>query len=238
MAPPGTAWAPISAVFSAHAERIELCLFDPAGRREIARLDLPECTDEIWHGYLPNARTGLIYGYRAHGPYSPQEGHRFNPHKLLLDPYTRQFAGTLRWSDALFGYRINSPRADLSYDRRDSAQGMLKAVVSDDVFDWGDDRPPNVPWSKTIIYETHLRGMTMLRHDIRANERGTFAALARRRRHPLSARRSALRPIELLPIHAFLQDRTLVERGPEELLGLQLDRLLRHRAALPVGRIA
>jgi glycogen operon protein len=213
--PLGATWDGLGtnfSVFSAHAERIELCLFDPAGRREIARLDLPECTDEIWHGYLPNARTGLIYGYRAHGPYSPQEGHRFNPHKLLLDPYTRQFAGTLRWSDALFGYRINSPRADLSYDRRDSAQGMLKAVVSDDVFDWGDDRPPNVPWSKTIIYETHLRGMTMLRHDMRANERGTFAALADADviRYLKSLGVTA---VELLPIHAFLQDRTLLEQG-------------------------
>ena len=155
----------------------------------------------------------------------------------LLDPYTRQFAGTLRWSDALFGYRINSPRADLSYDRRDSAQGMLKAVVSDDVFDWGDDRPPNVPWSKTIIYETHLRGMTMLRHDIRANERGTFAALADAdvirylqvaRRH---RGRAAADPRFLAGSHPG-------RARPEELLGLQLDRLLRHRAALFVGRIA
>src|SRR6478609_494193 len=219
--PLGATWDGLGtnfAVFSAHAERIELCLFDPAGRREIARLDLPECTDEIWHGYLPNARTGLIYGYRAHGPYSPQEGHRFNPHKLLLDPYARQFAGTLRWSDALFGYRINSPRADLSYDRRDSAQGMLKAVVSDDVFDWGDDRPPNVPWSKTIIYETHLRGMTMLRHDMRANERGTFAALADADviRYLKSLGVTA---VELLPIHAFLQDRTLLEQGMKNYWG-------------------
>ena len=151
---------------------------DPTGRRELARLDLPECTDEVWHGYLPNGRAGLIYGYRAHGPYKPENGHRFNSHKLLLDPYARRFNGTLRWSDALFGYRIQSPRTDLSYDRRDSAQGMLKAVVSDDAFEWGDDRPPNVPWSNTVIYEVHVRGMTMLRHDIRADERGTFSALA------------------------------------------------------------
>src|ERR1700761_463569 len=130
--PLGATWDGLGtnfAVFSAHAERVELCLFDPSGRREITRFDLPEYTDEVWHGYLPNGRTGLIYGYRAHGPYKPEEGHRFNPHKLLLDPYAKRFSGTLRWSDALFGYRIHSPREDLSYDRRDSAQGMLKAVV-------------------------------------------------------------------------------------------------------------
>jgi isoamylase len=213
--PLGATWDGLGtnfAVFSAHAEKIELCLFDPSGRREITRLPLPECTDEVWHGYLPNARSGLIYGYRAHGPYNPQDGHRFNPHKLLLDPYAKQFAGTLRWSDALFGYRINSPRGDLSLDRRDSAQGMLKAVVTEDVFDWGDDRPPNIPWSSTVIYEAHVRGMSMLRHDIRANERGTFAALG----DPeiINYLRSlGITTLELLPIHAFLQDRVLIERG-------------------------
>jgi isoamylase len=154
----------------------------------------------------------LIYGYRAHGPYRPEEGHRFNPHKLLLDPYARRFAGTVRWSDALFGYRVHSPRADLSYDRRDSAPGVLKAVVTEDIFDWGDDRAPNVPWSKTVIYETHVRGLTMRREDIRANERGTFAALADPRiieyLHTLG-----ITAIELLPVHAIAQDRVLVEQG-------------------------
>ena len=213
--PLGATWDGLGsnfAVFSAHAARIELCLFDPTGRREIARFDLPECTDEIWHGYLPNARLGLVYGYRAHGPYNPQEGHRFNPHKLLLDPYARRFVGALRWSDALFGYRIHSPRADLSFDRRDSAPGMPKAVISEDIFDWGDDRPPNVPWSRTVIYEAHLRGLTMLRPDIRPNERGTFAALADENviRY---LRNLGITAIELLPIHAFGQDRALIERG-------------------------
>ena len=213
--PLGATWDGLGtnfAVFSAHAERIELCLFDPTGRREIARFDLPECTDEIWHGYLPNARLGLVYGYRAHGPYNPQEGHRFNPHKLLLDPYARRFVGALRWSDALFGYRIHSPRADVSFDRRDSAPGVPKAVVSEDIFDWGDDRPPNIPWSRTVIYEAHLRGLTMLRPDIRPNERGTFAALADENviRY---LRNLGITAIELLPIHAFVQDRALIERG-------------------------
>jgi isoamylase len=214
--PIGATWDGLGinfAVFSAHAERIQVCLFDPTGRRELARLDLPECTDEVWHGYLPNGRIGLIYGYRAHGRYKPEDGHRFNPHKLLLDPYARRFScGALRWSDALFGYRINSPRGDLSYDRRDSAQGMLKGVVSDDAFDWGDDRPLNVPWAKTVIYETHVRGMTMLRQDIRANERGTFAALADPKVID-HLRFLGVTAIELMPIQAFLQDRALVERG-------------------------
>ena len=213
--PLGATWDGLGtnfAVFSGNAERIELCLFDSGGRREIQRLELPECTDEVWHGYLPDARPGLIYGYRVHGPYRPQDGHRFNPHKLLLDPYAKRIAGMLRWSDALFGYRINSPRGDLSLDRRDSAQSMIKAVVSEDVFDWGDDRPPNIPWAETIIYEAHLRGMTMLRQEIRPEERGTFAALANPRiiEH---LRTLGVTAIELLPIHAFVQDRNLVERG-------------------------
>jgi isoamylase len=213
--PLGATWDGLGinfAVFSAHAERVELCLFDPSGRREISRFDLPERTDEVWHGYLPNGRIGLVYGFRAHGPYNPQEGHRFNPHKLLLDPYARRFVGALRWSDALFGYRIHSPRDDLSFDRRDSAPSIFKAVVSDDVFDWGDDRPPRIPWSKTVIYEAHVRGLTMRRSDIRPNERGTFAALA----EPKMIRYLqdlGITAIELMPIHAFVQDRVLLERG-------------------------
>jgi isoamylase len=213
--PLGATWDGLGinfAVFSAHAERMDVCLFDPSGRREIARLTLPEFTDEIWHGYLPNARAGLLYGYRAYGPYEPQSGHRFNPHKLLLDPYARRISGDLRWSDALFGYRVNSSRADLSFDRRDSAQGMIKAVVADDGFSWGDDRPPNVPWSETVVYETHLRGLTMLREDIRPNERGTFAALADESVID-HLRRLGITAIELLPIHAFVQDRYLLQKS-------------------------
>jgi glycogen operon protein len=200
------------AVYSAHAERIDLCLFDPSGKRQIACYTLPECTDEVWHGYLPNARDGLLYGYRAYGPYDPHNGHRFNPHKLLLDPYARQLKGSVRWTDALFAYRINSSRADLSFDRRDSAPAMPKGVVMSDAFNWGDDRRPNTPWSDTVIYEMHLRGFTMLREHIRSNERGTFAALG----DPgviEYLKRLGITAVELMPIHAFLQDRHLVERG-------------------------
>ncbi|HTJ02601.1 MAG TPA: glycogen debranching protein GlgX [Methylovirgula sp.] len=213
--PLGATWDGLGvnfAVFSAHAERIDLCLFDPSGRREIARLPLPECTDEVWHGYLPNAHAGLIYGYRAYGPYNPNEGHRFNHNKLLVDPYARQFAGEFRWSDALFGYRVNSPRADLSFDRRDSAPGMMKAVVTDDTFNWGDDQPPGTPWASTVIYEAHLRGLTMLREDLLPPNRGTFAALSEPKIIDY-LRRLGITAIELMPIHAFLQDRHLLEKG-------------------------
>jgi isoamylase len=213
--PLGATWDGLGtnfAVFSAHAERIELCLFDTSGRREIERIPLPECTDEVWHGYFPNAQAGLIYGYRAYGPYEPQNGHRFNEHKLLLDPYARRLAGELRWSDALFGYRVNSSRADLSFDRRDSAAGVLKAVVTDDSFNWGDDRPPGVPWADTVIYETHLRGLTMLYQNMRPHERGTFAALG----DPgviNYLQRLGVTAIELMPVHAFVQDRYLLQRN-------------------------
>ena len=213
--PLGATWDGLGtnfAVFSAHAERIDLCLFDPSGKRQIAQFTLPEFTDEVWHGYLPNAQIGSLYGYRAYGPYEPQKGFRFNPHKLLLDPYARRIAGELKWSDALFGHRVNSPRADLSFDRRDSAPGMVKAVVTDESFNWADDRPPNVPWSDTVIYEAHLRGLSMLCEDIRPNERGTFAALAEPRIID-HLRRLGITAVELLPIHAFVQDRNLLEKG-------------------------
>lgn len=200
------------AVFSANAERVELCLFDPAGRREVARLPLPECTDEVWHGYLPEARPGQLYGYRASGPYEPRHGHRFNPHKLLIDPYARQLFGEVRWSDALFGYRVGGGRTDLSFDRRDSAPAVPKCVVADDGFNWGDDRPPDVPWDRTVIYEAHVRGLTMRRDDMAQRERGTFSALADPRivDHLL---RLGVTAVELLPVHAFAQDRFLVEKG-------------------------
>jgi glycogen operon protein len=213
--PLGATWDGLGvnfAVFSAHAERIDLCLFEPSGRHQIARYTLPEYTDEVWHGYLPDAANGLLYGYRAFGPYAPDRGHRFNHHKLLLDPYAHALAGTVHWSDALYGYRQHSPRGDLSFDRRDSAPAMPKGVVTDDTFNWGSDRPPAVPWSDTIIYEAHVRGMTMRHGGIRPAERGTFAALG----HPAvidHLRRLGITAIELMPVHAFLQDRALQRRG-------------------------
>ncbi|MFN3522002.1 MAG: glycogen debranching protein GlgX [Phenylobacterium sp.] len=200
------------AVFSAHAEMMELCLFEATGRREIARYPLPEWTDEVWHGYLPDARPGLLYGFRAHGRYAPQEGMRFNPNKLLLDPYAKRLAGQLRWTDALFGYRLNSARADLSFDRRDSAPAMPKAVVTANSFDWSADQRPNTPWSETVIYECHVRGMTRLLEEVTPPERGAFAALS----HPSvidHLRRLGVTAVELLPIHSYVQDRRLQELG-------------------------
>lgn len=200
------------AVFSAHAEAIELCLYDATGRREIARYKLPECTNEIWHGYLPEVHTGQLYGYRAYGPYQPEYGHRFNPHKLLIDPYARQLHGQLRWSDALYGYRLGSTRSDLTFDRRDSAAAMPKSVVTDDAFHWGRDQSPNVSWDKTVFYETHIRGLTMNAENIAVSERGTFAALA----DPYVIDhlvKLGVTSVELLPIHAILQDRRLLDQG-------------------------
>ena len=212
--PLGASWNGMGvnfAVFSAHATRLQLCIFDAAGRREVARFDFPELSEDVWHGYLPRAQPGLIYGLRAHGPYEPQNGHRFNPNKLLLDPYAKRFVGTLRWTDAMFGYRVHSPRADLSFDRRDSAPAMMKAAVVDGGFNWGDDKRPGTSWNDTVIYETHVRGITRLLEIVPSRERGTFAGLA----HPFvidHLKRLGVTAVELLPVHAYLQDRSLVER--------------------------
>ncbi|HYG43730.1 MAG TPA: glycogen debranching protein GlgX [Bordetella sp.] len=200
------------AVFSANATRIELCLFDDRGRKELCRLALPECTDEVWHGYLPDAQPGLVYGYRAYGPYDPRNGHRFNPHKLLLDPYARRLTGAPRWSDVLFGYRMQHAKADLSMDRRDSALAMPKAIVVDDYFDWGRSVAPATSWGDTVLYEVHLRGATMQREDLRPPLRGTASALADPR-FVEHLHRLGVTAVELMPVQAFLQDRFLVERG-------------------------
>ena len=149
------------ALFSAHAEKVELCLFDDAGEREIARVALPEYTHEIWHGYLPDVRPRQLYGYRVYGPYDPKAGHRFNHHKLLLDPYAKALEGTLRWDDAVFGYKVGDPKEDVVFDRRDSAPFMPKCRVIDPAFTWGRERPPQRPWHEAIIYEMHVKGFTM-----------------------------------------------------------------------------
>ena len=200
------------ALFSEHAEKVELCIFDDEGRRELQRVELRERTDLVWHCYLPEARPGMLYGYRVHGPYKPEEGHRFNPNKLLLDPYARNIDGNVRWSDALFGYTIGARREDLSFDRRDSARGMPKCKVTDPAFTWGDDRRPSVPWNDMIIYETHVRGFTMRNAEIPPAMRGTYAGLT-------SApaidylKRLGVTTVELMPVHAYVDDRYLVERG-------------------------
>ena len=200
------------ALFSANATKVELCLFDNNGRRELERVALPEFTHEVWHGYLPDVRPGQLYGYRVHGPYAPAAGHRFNPNKLLIDPYALELGGELNWHDAAFGYRVGHARADLSFDRRDLAFVMPKCVVVDPAVTWGEDRHPGVPWPETILYEAHVKGMTALCEDLPARLRGTFGGLADPRvvEH-LS--RLGVTSVELMPTQSFFNDRHLVERG-------------------------
>ncbi|HLT03319.1 MAG TPA: glycogen debranching protein GlgX, partial [Geminicoccaceae bacterium] len=200
------------ALFSAHAEKVELCLFDDAGEKEIARIALPEFTHEIWHGYLPDVRPRQLYGYRVYGPYDPEAGHRFNHHKLLLDPYAKAAYGTLRWDDAVFGYRVGDPKEDLSFDDRDSAPFMPKCRVIDPAFTWGRDRPVQRPWHEAIIYEMHVKGFTMRRPDVPEEARGTIGGLS----SPSVVdylRDLGITAVELLPVHSFVHDRHLVERG-------------------------
>lgn len=200
------------ALFSANAQKVELCLFDSQGRREIERIELPERNEDVWHGYLNDITPGQLYGYRVYGPYEPDHGHRFNPHKLLLDPYAKRLANRLVWSDAHFGYRAGSSREDLSFDRRDNARGMVKAVVVDETFNWGRrENRPNVAWQDTIIYEAHVKGLTQTRQDIPPNLRGSFRGLS----SPAMIehlRRLGVTTVELLPIHGFIDDRHLVEK--------------------------
>jgi isoamylase len=200
------------ALFSEHAERVELCLFDPKGRRETERISMRWRTDQVFHCYLPEARPGLLYGYRVHGPYDPKKGLRFNPNKLLLDPYAKQIVGSIKWSDALFGYRVGAPREDLTADRRDSAAGMPRCRVIDTAFSWGDDRPLRTPWHDTIIYELHVKGFTCRHPDVPGHLRGTYAGLAT---EPVIAhlKRLGISAVELMPVHAFLDDRGLLEKG-------------------------
>jgi isoamylase len=162
------------ALFSEHAERVELCVFDNTGRRELHGVNVLEQTDQVWHCYLPEARPGLLYGYRVHGAYEPAKGFRFNHHKLLLDPYAKQIVGDLKWSDSHFGYRIGHRLEDLSFDRRDSAPGMIKSMVIDPAFTWGTDRPPHTPWHQSVIYELHVKGFTVMRPHVPAPLQGTY----------------------------------------------------------------
>ncbi|MBL0420990.1 glycogen debranching protein GlgX [Ramlibacter sp. AW1] len=200
------------ALFSQHAERVELCLFDPTGRHEQQRIEMRERTADVWHCYLPQARPGLAYGWRVHGPYRPEDGHRFNPHKLLLDPYAKDLIGRLRWSDALYGYTIGSRRQDLSFDKRDSGSLVPKARVADSAFSWDGDRRPDVPWQDMVVYEVHVRGFTMRHPDVPPKLRGTYAGLSCA---PVIdyLRRLGVTTIELLPVHSFVDDRRLAEKG-------------------------
>ncbi|MCB2110679.1 MAG: glycogen debranching protein GlgX [Defluviimonas sp.] len=208
------------AVFSAHARQVDICLFTDDGRREIARLPLPERDGDIWHGHVEGLTLGTRYGLRVHGPHDPENGHRFNPSKLLIDPYARQIVGPLKWSDALMGYRVGGAAADLGLDSRDSAFAMPKCVVADTSFDWGDDRPPLRDSRETVIYEANVRGLTMTHPAVEPTLRGTFLGMSS---EPMidHLTRLGVTAVELLPVQSFFNDRFLETRGLRNYWGYQ-----------------
>ncbi len=201
------------ALFSENAAAVELCLFDRIeDEEESVRLSLPEVTAHVWHGYLPGIRPGQLYGYRVHGPYDPERGHRFNPAKLLIDPYARALAGQLDWRAPVFSYNLGSPNEDLELNDEDDAWGVPKGVVVDGGFDWEGDRAPRIPWQDSIIYEAHVKGFTMRHPDLPEELRGTYAGLA----SPVVVdylRSLGITAVELLPVHAKLDDNLLLEKG-------------------------
>jgi glycogen operon protein len=200
------------ALFSEHATAVDLCLFGGAEGGTVGQVRIEEQTDQVWHVHLSGVDPGQRYGYRVHGPWDPPAGHRFNPAKLVLDPYARAIDGTIRWSDTLFGYEVGHPHADLRRDDRDSAAALPKSVVVDPNFRWGPHRPLRIPWEDTIVYETHVKGLTMRHPEVPEHLRGTYAGLG----HPAVIaylRRLGVTAVELLPVHQFVADRHLVERG-------------------------
>src|ERR1700748_3567149 len=201
------------ALFSENATGVELQLFKhPADELESEKIQITEKTGHIWHVYIPDIGPGQLYGYRVSGPYEPENGHRFNPNKLLLDPYAKAVSGTIEWNDALFGYEVGDENIDLSFSLTDSGAFMTKAVVIDPNFDWEDDKPPHTPYFNTVIYEAHVKGFTKLNPDIPEEIRGTYSAIA----HPSSIeylKNLGITAIELMPVHYFLSDRSLREKG-------------------------
>ncbi|HYW04838.1 MAG TPA: glycogen debranching protein GlgX [Gammaproteobacteria bacterium] len=200
------------ALFAEHAEAVDLCLFDASGREEIGRISLSEHTDLVWHCYLPEARPGQLYGYRVHGPYEPEAGQRFNPNKLLIDPYVKSIEGEIQWRDAHFGYLLDDPDEDLSFDPQDNAADMPKSKVVDPAFTWGDDHPPRIPWHETVLYELHVKGFTFLHPEVPSTLRGTYAGLASA---PAVAhlQRLGVTAVELMPVHHSISERRLADLG-------------------------
>ncbi len=214
--PLGATWDGVGvnfALFSQHATRVDLCLFDSLdATHETECITMPEQNDDVWHVYIPYLKPRQLYGYRVHGPYEPEHGHRFNPHKVLIDPYAKAISGTITWDDSMHGYPIGHPKADLAFDTRDSAPFMPRCVVVDNAFPWGDDLRPDIPLHKTVIYELHVKGFTQLHPDVPEHLRGSYAGLASppiiEYLHSLGAT-----SVELLPVHHHVDDRILVERG-------------------------
>lgn len=201
------------AIFSEHAEKIELCLFDSAGdQKETHRIPLPEQTDFVWHGYLPDCRPGQLYGYRVHGPYEPTIGHRFNGHKVVLDPYAKAIGRELAWSESMFTYKLGGPEEDLGRDDHDNAAHAPLAAVIDNAFRWGKDKPPRTPWHQTLIYETHVKGFSRLNPWVPSELRGTYAGLTTEGalRH---FKELGVTAIELMPVHHFIDDHFLATAG-------------------------
>ncbi|MEX1055751.1 MAG: alpha-amylase family glycosyl hydrolase, partial [Rhodothermales bacterium] len=201
------------ALYSQHAEQVELLLFRNAEDSEPSLvLSLPERTGPIWHGYVPNLRPGQLYGYRVHGPYRPEKGYRFNPNKVLLDPYAKAVGRRLTWDDSLFGYDVNSADEDLKFSASSSAAFAPLGAIIEEHFEWGDDRSPRIPWEDTIIYETHVKGISKLHPDVPEENRGTYIGLVS---EPILKHLKDLgvTTIQLLPVHAKVNDRRLVEAG-------------------------
>jgi len=201
------------ALFSEHATGVQLLFFDEATSGEPTNtVNLVEKTDHIWHAYLPDVRPGALYGYKVDGPYEPTQGHRFNANKLLIDPYAKAVSGRVRWSDDLYGYAVGDELEDLSFDARDSASAAPKSIVIDPAFTWQDDQAPRTPWSQTVIYETHVRGMTARHPSVPEHQRGTYLGLASDAviDHLLNLGVTA---VELMPVHQFAADRILTEEG-------------------------
>jgi isoamylase len=199
-------------IFSENATKVELCLFDGPNSQNETRIPITQQTHQVWHSYLPEVRPGQLYGYRVHGPYRPADGLRFNPAKLLLDPYAKAIAGSIQWSNALFGYTVGNAKADLSLNNEDSAAGMPKCVVVDPAFSWGNDMPPKTPWHRTIIYELHVKGYTKLHPDVPPELRGTYGGLSC---PPVIEylKHLGITAVELMPVHQFVADRHLKDRG-------------------------
>ncbi|HZO20756.1 MAG TPA: glycogen debranching protein GlgX [Gemmatimonadaceae bacterium] len=214
--PLGATWDGVGvnfAIFSENATGVELCLFDnPNDATETRKITLREPTDHVWHCYLPDVRPGQLYGYRVHGPYAPEKGHRFNPASLLIDPYAKAISGRIAWSDAIFAYKIGSPRGDLEMNNQNSAGGVPKSVVINSAFEWGNDRPLRIPWNRTVIYECHVKGMTVRHPKVPEHLRGTYLGLVYDDvlDYLLSLGVTA---VELLPVHQFVVDRRLHELG-------------------------
>lgn len=201
------------ALYADNATGVELCLFkDKDDKKESQKIKIGERTHQIWHCYLPDAKPGQLYGYRVSGPYEPQNGNRFNPNKLLLDPYAKAIAGVINWHDSLYSYEIGNTEGDLSYSESDSAPYIPKSVVIDPSFDWGNDQPPKTPYHQTTIYEAHVKGFTKLCPKIPEEIRGTYAAIG----HPATIeylKKLGITAIELMPVHQFVNDQHLMEKG-------------------------